>query len=621
MHQTTFFLIQNELNICFFLISVLLIRFLWLFLRFAFCVLPQLFQAQNPKMSDTPLILFRNVCPTDLNQIFKLEKDSYPADEKASRAQLQYRQHHADTFFRCAVLLEKEEVSNRDASGLVRSASENGSPLTTISTNAEDNLNSLNGIGKIIGFVSGTRCRRFDEEAMKSHDPSGKLLAIHSVVISEEFRRKGLGTRMLQNYLETLEKLKLKRPIEKVVLITKMSNTGFYLRSGFSVLGMSEICHGQETWYDCEKKVHNVHDAKKKEKSHECWIMDSFAIKSNNASAGMLGIGGSQLATSGKGSGNPAGVVLITDEGQMSASNGQPEEFDPNLEDNRDWMKIVAREFNLSETAFIWRKESEDDDEIDAYHIRFYTCDGSEVDLCGHATLAASSVVFQKMIAEGKRDQLAAAFHAKFDVLKVKPGVSDRNGGSSSLLSPSKILMEFPAKGIIPFDHGSSDENDALAMIKQSLFQHVQEDEFEQSILQLALDSGKDDLLVEMTSDAFFSLPRGRDINFDPMISYEGYKRGVIVCCAVPEEMKTKGYKADFYSRFFGPKVGIEEDPVTGSAHCVLGPYFGEKLGKDVVFGFQSSDRGGIVECTMVDENIIRIGGSVTKAMSGKLFL
>jgi len=600
-------------------------------------------------MSDpgAPLILFRNVCPTDLNQIFTLEKNSYPADEKASRAQLQYRQHHAVSFFRCAVLLDTEPSG--DATGLLRSTSDGGSPLTTITTNAEDNRNSLNGIGQIIGFVTGTRCRTFDEEAMKVHEPSGKLLAIHSVVVSEEFRGKGLGTRMLQNYLDTLNKLKLKKPIEKAVLITKMRNIGLYLRSGFSVLGKSKICHGQESWYDCELKVKNEHDAKKKEKSYECWIMDSFAIKATNTVAGMMiGIGGSAIATSSKGTGNPAGVVLITDGGQMSGvhvnghtvngngnGNGTNAEFDPNFEDNQHWMKIVAREFNLSETAFIWKKKTEAE-EANEYFIRYYTCDGSEVDLCGHATLAASSAVFQKMIAEGegKRDQLSVVFHAKFDVLKARPGASERNvGGNTSGSFPSKIVMEFPSKGTVSLKEGSSDKTDALAMIKQSLFSNYQEDDFQAAICQVALDSGGDDLLVEITADAFFSIPssRGRDststststsnINFSPMRNYGGYKRGIILCCAVPEGMKESGERADFYSRFFGPKVGIEEDPVTGSAHCVLGPYFGAKLGKDVVVGSQRSQRGGIVECTMVDDKVVRIGGNVTKAMSGKLFL
>lgn len=568
-----------------------------------------------------PLILFRTVCPTDLNQIFSLEKNSYPADEKASRAQLQYRQHHALSFFRCAVLLDQEPSG--DAFGLVRSKSENGSPLTSITTNAEDNLNSLNGIGNIVGYITGTRCRTFDEDAMKVHDPSGRILAIHSVVVSEEYRRQGLGTRMLQNYLETLNKLKLKKPIDKVVLITKMRNVGFYLRSGFSVLGKSQITHGKESWYDCELKIQKKNDGKKKEKTYDCWIMDSFAIKSASSSSGtMVGIGSSAIASSGKGTGNPAGVVLIVDRGQISGSNGGNEEFDPTLEDNQVWMKIVAREFNLSETAFIWEKKTEVS-EPNEYCIRYYTRDGSEVDLCGHATLAASSAIFHKLISEGKRDQLSVVFHAKKDVLRAKPAVHERNGGgatSSSSLA-SKVAMEFPSKGTNPLVPGSSDEADALKMLKASLFSNYNEQELKSAISYIGLDSDGSDLFIETTADAFLSIPRDRDINFTPMINYDGYSRGIIVCCVVPDAIRESGEKADFYSRFFGPKVGIEEDPVTGSAHCVLAPYFADKLGKEFIVGSQKSRRGGIVECTIVNEDVVRIGGSVIKAVSGKLYL
>lgn len=575
-----------------------------------------------------PIILFRNVCPTDLNQIFTLEKNSYPADEKASSSQLQHRQHHAVSFFRCAVLLDPN--GDADATHLLKmngSTSGNGhapgtgSPVTTFTTSHEDNRNSLNGIGQIIGFITGTRCRTFDEQSMKSHDPTGKLLAIHSVVVSEEFRKKGIGTQMLENYLQALKKMKLKHPIEKVVLITKMKNIGFYLRAGFGVLGKSKICHGKDTWYDCEYKLENKYDAKKREKFYECWIMDAFATPKSNNNNGMLSIGGASIVSSGKGSGNPAGVVLITDGGQISVDN---EQFDPTFENNQEWMKIVAREFNLSETAFIWKKHSSAGD-INEYYIRYYTCDGSEVDLCGHATLAASSVVFQKLLSEGRRD-LSVIFHSKYNVLKAKPASSGNggNGGGSTSVSSSKslskIIMEFPTKEVLPIGDGTSEKSDILSMVKESIFPTYTDSDFKTAICEIGLDSGGDDLLVEVTADAFFSISQN-DLNFTTMANYDGYTRGIIVCCAVPEDMKLSGEKADFFSRFFGPKVGIEEDPVTGSAHCALGPYFGAKLGKKFVVGSQRSKRGGIVECSLIDDKVMRIAGTVTKAMSGKLFI
>ena len=591
-----------------------------------------------------PIILFRSVCPTDLAHIYKLERESYPVDEAASRAQIQYRQHHAANFFRCAVLIDEVPVAN---GGSAVSESIKGSQSITgttnnmnvkeetkqITTNAEDNRYSLNGIGKIIGFITGTRCHNFDEESMKTHDPSGKLLAIHSVVVAKEYRCKGIGGQMMDNYMHALDQVrsKLRHPMNKVVLITKMHNVGFYLRAGFSVLGKSKICHGKDTWYDCQFELKEQYveahggsiKVKKAEKKYECWIMDSFAKNFSNMSpggAGMVGIGGGAIVSSGKGTGNPAAVVMITDGGQIV---GEDEEFDPIFEDNQQWMKIVAREFNLSETAFIWEHKPEHQspksgtkDGANEYHIRYYTCDGTEIDLCGHATLAASSVVFQKLTSQGVRD-LSVVFHAKFDILKARPVGSI--GGSTY---PSKVVMEFPPKQTFLFEKNTDDEAEAKKMIKESLFPDRSNDDIDEMICDIGLDSGGDDLLVELTTDAFLSMPSScADISFGPMQKYGGYKRGVIVCCVVPEEMKRHGEKADFFSRFFGPKVGIDEDPVTGSAHCVLGPYFGEKLEKDFVVGSQKSQRGGIVECTMMDDEVVRLAGHVKKAMSGTLYL
>jgi len=583
--------------------------------------------------SDTePLLLFRNVCPTDLARIYALEKASYPPDENATRSQIQYRQHHAASFFRCAVLLDPQsslheniQDSTNDivsGSSFDNSTNLNTNTITstssndtnTISTIVEDNRNSLNGIGQIIGFITATRCHTFDEESMKTHDPSGKVLAIHSVVVDKAYRSKGLGSRMMENYLNAVEQIrsnqsaKLKYPIEKIVLISKMKHVGFYLRSGFGVLGKSQICHGKEDWYDCELMLTDLQkDAPEIQKTYECWVMDSFAMPNTGV---MVGI--SPISISGKGTGNPAGVVLITDDGHLNADGdgyADAKEFDPTFEDNQEWMKVVAREFNLSETAFIWEKKSEDGLQ---YGIRYYTCNGTEVDLCGHATLAASSVICEKLAETGRRD-VWVTFHANNDVLQTKPAA---NGSGSS-----KIIMKFPSKETVQLEAGSAVESATKKMIKETLFFSLSEEDFEVATCYIGLDDAGDDLLVEVTTDAFLSMPRAEDCNFRSMKDFDGYKRGVIVCCVVPEDMKELGERADFFSRFFGPKVGIDEDPVTGSAHCVLGPYFGKQLEKDFIVGLQRSERGGIVECTLQDDGKMRITGAVTKAISGSLFL
>jgi predicted PhzF superfamily epimerase YddE/YHI9 len=77
---------------------------------------------------------------------------------------------------------------------------------------------------------------------------------------------------------------------------------------------------------------------------------------------------------------------------------------------------------------------------------------------------------------------------------------------------------------------------------------------------------------------------------------------------------------ADFLSRFFAPKTGIDEDPVTGSAHCTLAPYWSTKLGKERVVGHQTSSRGGVVECVMAQGECVDLTGIAVTAVSGKLY-
>uniref|UniRef100_A0A7S3QJF7 N-acetyltransferase domain-containing protein n=1 Tax=Chaetoceros debilis TaxID=122233 RepID=A0A7S3QJF7_9STRA len=578
-------------------------------------------------------IIFRNVCPTDLAYIYALEKASYPADEAASRSQLQYRQHHAAAFFRCAVVLDSkntEGIENRIT------ASHDADLI-----NVEANRTSLNGMGEIIGFITASRCRSFDEESMKTHDPTGKLLAIHSVVVNEKYRKRGIGSKMMKNYLESLKKMELKRGIDKVVLISKKKNLMFYLDAGFVIKGKSNIVHGEENWYDCECEVNlkgvgkrtgmvgNVGKVARRGRfgnKYPYSVIDSFAVNSSggsNSSSRSLpysieskmsgtdaGIPGDvAVVASGKGTGNPAAVVVIPDE-----SNA----FDPTSEDDIVWMRTVAREFNLSETAFIWESNQKDkvensgSDTVEStFNIRYYTCNGTEVDLCGHATLAASLVVFQDLFSRGDRSP-SVVFHTKQGVqLRAHPV----NPNANIIMNSSiRIVMDLPSKQVVSL---GDDSSAIMQMLKDSLFLNNSAEEIESIVKYIGIDDGGDDLLIELSSDGFTSIPLSNGINFGPMLNYLGYKRGVIVCCQNLEDLSER---VDFYSRFFGPKVGIEEDPVTGSAHCVLATYFAEKLERDFVVGMQKSGRGGIVECTIADGHV-RIAGSAVTTMSGTLYI
>jgi predicted PhzF superfamily epimerase YddE/YHI9 len=109
----------------------------------------------------------------------------------------------------------------------------------------------------------------------------------------------------------------------------------------------------------------------------------------------------------------------------------------------------------------------------------------------------------------------------------------------------------------------------------------------------------------------------GRPVDTSALCDWDGYTRGVIVSC-VPGTNENE--EVDFLSRFFGPKAGILEDPVTGSAHCVLAPYYCAKLGKDKVLGRQMSARGGVVDCQLTEDTVTITGTAVT-AVSGTLWL
>lgn len=237
------------------------------------------------------------------------------------------------------------------------------------------------------------------------HDASGKILGIHSVVIEEQYRNCGVASAMLQDYVAAMERLTnkgaLKVKMEKIVLLAKKKLLSFYIKNGFMATRVSPVVHGKEQWFELERKfVSEESDAK----THECYMVDSFADVEK------------------QGSGNPAAVVLLngppeaeqfmiknndsdTDNSLDEIDNGETAEND--IQDRGvEWMATVAKEFNQSETAFIWPlphktklgnetvRSKQNNAQPPTYAIRYYTRTGVEVDLCGHATLAAASVLF-----------------------------------------------------------------------------------------------------------------------------------------------------------------------------------------------------------------------------------
>jgi PhzF family phenazine biosynthesis protein len=229
------------------------------------------------------------------------------------------------------------------------------------------------------------------------------------------------------------------------------------------------------------------------------------------------------------------------------------------------WMQQVAGEMNLSETAFLRKRPD------GSYDLRWFT-PAAEVDLCGHATLASAHFLWERMHVEPHK---VCKFHTKSGLL-----TAERKG--------DWIEMDFPSEPA-----------------KQTAFP---------TELARALGVGMEwvgqnrlDYLVEVESE---KIVRELEPDF-PLIAQLG-TRGVIVTAAC------KDVRYDFVSRYFAPRYGIPEDPVTGSAHCALGPYWGPKLDKAEMVGYQASPRGGVVKVAPQGSRCKLLGRAVT-VMRGQL--
>ncbi len=245
-------------------------------------------------------------------------------------------------------------------------------------------------------------------------------------------------------------------------------------------------------------------------------------------------------------SGNPAAVVLL--EQQADAA----------------WMQAMAREMNLSETAFVHPQQG-------GYHLQWFTPQ-VEVDLCGHATLAAAHILWQ--------------------IEQVKPGEAIRFFTRSGWLTASQrndlIEMDFPSASLEPAD---ITEEIITAVGVRPDFTMLSGDKW---VFEYA-----DERIVRSLKPDFSALKQ---------------RKGRALAVTAPSA--TPGF--DFVSRYFAPWIGIDEDPVTGSAHCILGPYWSRKLGKSYLTAYQASARGGIVHVRVSGDRTY-VGGKAVTVFSGRL--
>ena len=244
--------------------------------------------------------------------------------------------------------------------------------------------------------------------------------------------------------------------------------------------------------------------------------------------------------------GNPAGVVILQKK----------------MPDQR--MQAVAKEMNLSETAFLLGRQ-------DGFNLRWFT-PKMEVDLCGHATLASAHILFE-------RGYLNPAAIANFDTLA---------GALSATASDGWIALNFPRLSLKQISI-TEQIIEALGFTPKNVF--------ETDV----------NILVEMENQ---DAVKNYIPNFLKLksLTYQGL---IITARGAEGEF-------DFVSRYFAPQVGIDEDPVTGSAHCSLAPYWEQKLNKQEFNAYQASERGGILKVKLENNRVILKGQAVT-VFSGNL--
>lgn len=218
-------------------------------------------------------------------------------------------------------------------------------------------------------------------------------------------------------------------------------------------------------------------------------------------------------------------------------------------------LQQIAAENNLSETAFFIAEDNH-------YHIRWFT-PKSEVKLCGHATLATAHVLFNELNFQGN----SLLFNSKSGMLTIRKTID-------------KLQLDFPADIVQPVELNPA-FTEALGIRTTATFK------------------GRTDYLLLFESEEMI---RSMEPNFHLLKQTDA--RGIIVTAG--------GKDVDFVSRFFAPGVGIDEDPVTGSAHTSLVPFWAARLHKTELIAHQLSERGGQLWCTLAGDRVLIAGKAIT---------
>ena len=244
--------------------------------------------------------------------------------------------------------------------------------------------------------------------------------------------------------------------------------------------------------------------------------------------------------------GNPAAVCILPEPGEEA------------------WMQNVAREMNLSETAFLHKQR-------DGFNLRWFT-PAVEVELCGHATLASAHILWETGLLAVED---MARFHTRSGLL-----TAERRG--------EEIELNFPATP------------PTVASVPVGLVEAL-------GVVPRYVGKSRYDYVVEVEAE---EVVRGLKPDFARLKGISA--RGIMVT-----SVASSG-KYDFVSRFFAPGAGVDEDPVTGSAHSCLGPFWSERLGKDEMVAYQASARGGVIQVRVAGKRVY-LGGRAVTVLRGEL--
>ncbi|MGD1913114.1 MAG: PhzF family phenazine biosynthesis protein [Rivularia sp. (in: cyanobacteria)] len=233
------------------------------------------------------------------------------------------------------------------------------------------------------------------------------------------------------------------------------------------------------------------------------------------------------------------------------------------------WMQNVAQEMNLSETAFLLKQE-------DGYNLRWFT-PATEVPLCGHATLASSHVLWSENYLSPEE---SARFHTKSGLLIAKK-------------QEDWIELDFP----VNISEHIPEKTSATEELSEALGVPIK------TVMKNSLG-----YLVEVESEELVR-------NIEPNFTLLTQKFPEVIVTSAAENSS----EYDFLSRFFAPGLGVNEDPVTGAAHCCLAPYWRNKLNKDEFIAYQASSRGGVVKVKYPGKDRVFLSGQAVTVLRGEI--